>query len=72
MLSEFKYGYLEKCTNVKCWNEDNKEIKAEIILWCEGPSSEEQTSRRGKSDDSGDSGSSKQSESIDQIYVKSM
>ena len=47
--------------------------KPEITLWCEGPSSEEQTSRRGKkrkSDDSGDSGSSKRctrEESIDQI-----
>ena len=47
--------------------------KAEITLWCEGPSSEEPTSKRGrkrKADDSGDSGSSKRSareDSIDQI-----
>ena len=47
--------------------------KAEITLWCEGPSSEELTSRRGrkrKADDSGNSGSSKWSARknlIDQI-----
>ena len=47
--------------------------KAEITLWCEGPSSEEPMSKRGKkrkADDSGDSGSSKRSareDSIDQI-----
>ena len=50
--------------------------KVEITLWCEGPSSEEQTSRRDKkrkSDDSSDSGSSKQSareECIDQIVLR--
>lgn len=81
-LSELKCGYLEKRTNAKRWIEDDKDLeamyktfsdKAEITLWCEGPSSEEPTSKRGKkrkSDDSGDSGSSKRSareETIDNI-----
>ena len=81
-LSELKCGYLEKRTNAKCWIEDNKDLeamyktfsdKAEITLWCEGPSSEEPMSKHGrkrKADDSGDSGSSKRSareDSIDQI-----
>ena len=79
-LSELKCGYLEKRTNAKRWIEDDKDLeamyktfsdKADITIWCEGPSSEEQTSKRGKkrkSDDS--SGTSKRSareESIDEI-----
>ena len=81
-LSESKCGYLERHTNVKRWTEDNIDLEAMyktfsdktgITIWCEGPSSEEQTSKRGKkkkSDDSGDSGTSKRSareDSIDEI-----
>ena len=53
-LSELKCGYLEKRTNAKRWIEDNKDLeamyktfsnKAEITLWCEGPSSEKSMER---------------------------
>ena len=81
-LSELKCGYLEKRTNAKRWIENDKDLDAmyktfkdnrEITLWCEGPTSEEHGTKRGKkrkADESRDSGSSKRSsreESIDEI-----
>ena len=81
-LSELECGYLEKCTNAKCWIEDDKDLEAmyktfsenvEITLLCEGLPSEEQVAKRGKkrkADDTGGSILPKQTpreESIDQI-----